>query len=188
MQRAVFLDRDGTICRDMNYLSDPAGVELLPGAADALRRLAAADYRLLVVTNQSGIARGYLTEEALAGIHARLMELLGSRGVRLTAIYHCPHLPDGIRPEYRRSCDCRKPEPGLLFRAAREHGLDLSRSFMVGDKLSDIQAGKRGGCKSLLLAPAEPDDCRSLPPAERPDTVVPDLAAAADWILYTEAE
>lgn len=187
MRRAVFFDRDGTLCRDLVYLSDPDRLELLPGVADALRRLQAADYLLIIVTNQSGIARGYLTEVTLARIHDRLRDLLGDYGIRITAIYHCPHLPDGSLPEYRQSCSCRKPEPGMLLRAAREHGIDLARSFMIGDKLSDIQAGRRAGCRSLCLQP-EP----TIAPLEHstpdcPDAVVTDLTAAVDWILGTEA-
>ncbi len=187
MRRAVFFDRDGTICRDLVYLSDPDRLELLPGVTDALRRLQAADFLLIIVTNQSGIARGYMTEGTLARIHDRLHELLGDQGIRITAIYHCPHLPDGSRPEYRQSCSCRKPEPGMLLRAAHEHGIDLARSFMVGDKLSDIQAGKRAGCRSLWLQPE-----LSIAPVvhltpDCPDAVVADLTAAVDWILGTEA-
>lgn len=187
MRRAVFFDRDGTICRDLVYLSDPDRLELLPGVADALWRLQAAEYLLIIATNQSGIARGYLSEDTLARIHNRLHDLLGNHGIRITAIYHCPHLPDGGLPKYRQSCSCRKPEPGMLLQAAREHGIDLTRSFMIGDKLSDIQAGRRAGCRSLWLQPeptVAPLD-HSMP--DGPDAVVADLTAAVDWILGTEA-
>ncbi len=188
LRRAVFLDRDGTICRDLNYLSDPDRVELLAGAAPALRRLQAEGFLLIVVTNQSGIARGYLTESTLAGIHDRLRAVLNDHGVRITAFYYCPHLPDGILPEFRQTCSCRKPEPGLLLQAAREHGVDLDRSFMVGDKPSDIQAGKRAGCRALLLHPGRSESLPDFAPSERPDAVMADLSMAVNWILESEAQ
>jgi len=187
MRRAVFCDRDGTICRDLVYLSDPDKLELLPGVTEALRRLQAAGFLLIVVTNQSGIARGYMTEQTLAQIHERLHELLENQGIRMTAIYHCPHLPDGRLPEYRQACSCRKPEPGMLLRAAREHGIDLARSYMVGDTISDIQAGRRAGCRSIWLQPEPSINPMDHLAPDCPDVVVADLTAAVDWILSTEA-
>lgn len=149
--RAVFLDKDGTLIKDVPYNVDPARMELLPGAVVGLRRLHAAGYRLLVVTNQSGVARGYFAEEALAAVRRRLGELFTGAGVPPPEFYYCPHHPNGIVARYAVTCPCRKPLPGLLHRAAEEHGLDLRRSWLVGDILDDIEAGHRAGCRTILL-------------------------------------
>src|SRR5690606_21848860 len=130
---AVFLDRDGTIVVERNYLADPARVELVPGAAAALRALAEAGYALVVVTNQSGIARGLYGEGEFRAVQRRIEELLAREGIRLDGVYHCPHHPD-----YTGPCECRKPAVGLYLRAARELGLDLSRSVCIGDRLKDV--------------------------------------------------
>ncbi len=143
---AVFLDRDGTIIEDTGYLADPASVRLLPGAADAIARLNRAGLPVIVVTNQSGIARGLLDEAAYAATARRLDEILASAGARLDAHYHCPHHPDFTGP-----CDCRKPGPLLYQRAAAEHGLDLASSWWVGDRLRDVQPAGRFGGRSVLI-------------------------------------
>jgi len=144
--RAVFVDRDGTVIEDPGYLSDPAGVRLVPGAADALRELGERGFRLVVVSNQSGIARRLISEEQATAVHERFVAELARRGVRLDDVRYCPHGPDA-------GCACRKPLPGLLVDAADELGVDLERSFMVGDKPSDVEAGRRAGCTTILLAP-----------------------------------
>src|SRR5581483_7237156 len=145
MNRAVFLDRDGVVIEDPGYLTDPEGVVLLPGVLEALARLRADGWRLVVVSNQSGIARGMLTEERLAEIQARLAELLAAGGVTLDGIYYCPHHPQGNVAAYRRECDCRKPAPGMLLQASRDLDLDITSSWMVGDKYSDAAAGRAAG-------------------------------------------
>jgi len=142
---AVFLDRDGTLIEDMRYPRDSSQVRLLPGAAEALRQLKEAGFALIVVSNQSGLGRGLITPEEAAAVHARFVGLLAEAGVTLDACYYCPHAPEA-------GCDCRKPKPGLLLRAAVEHGLDLPTSVMVGDKLSDVDAGNAAGCRSILFA------------------------------------
>jgi D-glycero-D-manno-heptose 1,7-bisphosphate phosphatase len=144
-RRAVFADRDGTLIEDPGYLADPDGVVLLPGAAHALARLRDHGFVLVVVSNQSGIARGLITEEQAAAVHARFVAELAGRGVQLDAVRYCPHGPND-------GCVCRKPLPGLLLEAAEELGVDPARSFMVGDTPSDIEAGKRAGCMTILLA------------------------------------
>jgi D-glycero-D-manno-heptose 1,7-bisphosphate phosphatase len=159
--RAVFLDRDGTLIEDPGYLSDPSAVRLLPGAAEALRALRAAGYRLVLVSNQSGIGRGYFTLEEAEAVHRRLVDELAERGVALDDARYCPHAPD-------EGCSCRKPKPGLLLAAADELGLDLEASFMVGNSPSDIGAGKRAGCRTVLLG------------SESSDAVAADLEAP-DW-------
>jgi D-glycero-D-manno-heptose 1,7-bisphosphate phosphatase len=168
---AVFLDRDGTLIEDRHYLRDADAVRLLPGAAEAVRRLNAAGLAAVVVTNQSGIARGLLTEDDYRASVRRLDELLEREGARLEASYHCPHLPELSGP-----CDCRKPGPLLYERAAADLGLDLARSWWVGDRLRDVEAAERFGARGILL--------RSGPDAEDPRwTTALDLAAAARHIL-----
>ncbi|MFZ6028668.1 MAG: D-glycero-alpha-D-manno-heptose-1,7-bisphosphate 7-phosphatase [Chloroflexota bacterium] len=149
--KAVFFDKDGTLVEDVPYNVDPARLSLAPGIGAALRCLQDAGYRLVVVSNQSGIARGYFSEEALARLEYVLRQRLEILGVSLQGFYYCPHHPQGTVPAYTRRCSCRKPEPGLLLRSAREHNIDLRRSWLVGDILDDVQAGRRAGCRTILL-------------------------------------
>jgi D-glycero-D-manno-heptose 1,7-bisphosphate phosphatase len=144
-ERAVFVDRDGTVIEDPGYLSDPDGVRLVPGAADALALLRDRGFRLVVVSNQSGIARRLISEAQATAVHERFLAELARRGVRLDDVRYCPHGPD-------EGCSCRKPLPGLLVDAAAELDVDLARSFMVGDKGSDVEAGRRAGCTTILLS------------------------------------
>lgn len=148
---AVFLDRDGTINEEVDYLSDPADLVLLPGAAAAIRRWNGAGYLVVVVTNQSGIARGLLDEERLREIHDRLQRMLAREGAAIDAFYHCPHHPDFGEPPLRERCGCRKPAPGMLLRAAEELHLDLERSWIVGDSLRDLEAGAAVGVRGILV-------------------------------------
>lgn len=143
-RRFVILDRDGVINVERHYLSDPEQVELIPGAAEGLKRLRDLGLGLVVVTNQSGVGRGYFDEATLARIHSRLRELLSAAGVKLDGIYYCPHRPDG-------ECACRKPAAGLVLQAAREHHFDPAESFLVGDKKCDIDLGKRVGATTFLV-------------------------------------
>jgi D-glycero-D-manno-heptose 1,7-bisphosphate phosphatase len=149
--RAVFLDRDGTLIHNHHYCRDPRLVRLLPGVSQALCWLSAAGYRLVVITNQAGIARGHLTEAELATVHGRLCELLVGEGVRLEAIYYCPHGSQGTESAYVEPCLCRKPEPGLFWRAAAERGIALAQSWYIGDVLGDVEAGNRAGCRTVLV-------------------------------------
>ena len=148
---AVFLDRDGTIITDKHYAFDPAGIEFIDGALDGLRRLEAAGFRLFVVTNQSGVARGYFDENDVWAMHARLDALLRQAGVTVDRFLHCPHHPDGVIKKYAFSCLCRKPKPGMIWRAASEESIDLAQSWVIGDAPSDVLAGVRAGCKTVLL-------------------------------------
>lgn len=148
---AVFLDRDNTIIDDPGYLADPKGVHLLPGVADALKRLARSSWRLVVVTNQSGVARGLLTEQTLGEVHAEIQRQLAEHGAKLDAIYYCPFLPDAAVEDYARDSEERKPRPGMLLRAARELDLDLSASWMIGDGARDVEAGQRAGCRTIRI-------------------------------------
>ncbi|HLH24159.1 MAG TPA: HAD family hydrolase [Chloroflexota bacterium] len=148
---ALFLDRDGTLVRPRHYPTRPDELSLFDGVVPELRRLQALGMRLVIITNQSGIAHGYLTEADLARMHAHLSAELAAGGVRLAGIYHCPHHPDGAVPHLAIRCACRKPEPGMLLRAAAELGLDLRRSWFVGDILDDVEAGNRVGCRTVLV-------------------------------------
>lgn len=174
---AVFLDRDGTLIRETGYLADPDAVELLPGAARALRDLAAAGYPLVVVSNQSGIARGLFSEARVHATMARLRAQLRARGVELTAIYFCPHHPE-------QGCPCRKPRPGLLERAADDLGLLLERSVMIGDKRIDAVAGREAGGRGVLVRTGYGrEEERAGGGAPVADRVCEDLPGAAEWLL-----
>jgi D-glycero-D-manno-heptose 1,7-bisphosphate phosphatase len=146
MNFAIFFDRDGTLVVDHGYMSKPEQVELWEGAAAALRELQAHSYRLVVITNQSGIGRGLVTEEEAATVAARFEELLLQEGVRLDGVYACPHAPQD-------QCLCRKPHPTLLKQAAADLDIDLKRSYMVGDKITDCEAGEAAGCQSIWFVP-----------------------------------
>lgn len=174
---AVFLDRDGTLIEDRHYLRDPAEVVLLPGAAAAVRRLDVAGLPVVVVTNQSGIARGLLTEHDYLAATRRLEALLAADGARLAGHYHCPHLPEVSGP-----CECRKPGTLLYRRAAADLGLDLTRSWWVGDRVRDLAAAREfDGRAVLVLTGAGAAETRT--PAGRPWPSAPDLAAATRLIL-----
>jgi D-glycero-D-manno-heptose 1,7-bisphosphate phosphatase len=153
LRPAVFLDRDGTIIEDRGYVAHPDQVRLLPGVGDAIRRLRDHGYLVVVVSNQSGVARGYFDETALQLVHERMVALLVAEGAALDAAYYCPFLdaPEAVVERFRRVSHERKPAPGMILRAARRHGIDLARSWMVGDSPSDVEAGRRAGCRTILL-------------------------------------
>jgi len=173
---AAFLDRDGTIVVERNYLSDPEQVELIPGAAGALRALGEAGYALVIMTNQSGIARGLYTEAEFRAVQERVEALLAAEGVELDGVYHCPHHPDFTGP-----CECRKPGLGMYRRAARELGLDLARSVYIGDRVSDVVPAQLLGGKGILVRTGYGADEASRVPAGI--AVADDLAAAAAMVL-----
>ncbi|RME04720.1 MAG: HAD family hydrolase [Planctomycetota bacterium] len=160
-KRAIFLDRDGVLIKNVPYLNDPEGVELLPNVVEGLQLLQQ-HYLLVVATNQSGIARGYLDEGILLEIHKRLYQQLGERGVYLHALFYCPHLPHGSVPAYSVCCDCRKPKAGLLLQAAQLFGLDLPSCWMIGDQVRDIQAGQNAQTRAILITPRPPSSFQGL--------------------------
>lgn len=166
---AVFLDRDGVLNEDRGYVHRWEDFSFLPGAIDALRRLQQQGYLLVVITNQSAVARGLCSEADVLALHERMRAFLREQGIELTGIYYCPHHPQGSVSDYAIACSCRKPEPGMILRAAQEHGIDLSRSLLVGDKLSDLEAGRAAGIPSLYLVvpPGQDKDLSSLPEAQR---------------------
>ena len=155
--KAIFLDRDNTIIEDPGYINDPSQVKLLPGAVSALTDMKKMGYKLVIVSNQSGVARGIVTEEKLSQIHHRLVELLRNQGVMIDGIYYCPFHPDGVIEKYRRESELRKPSPGMLMLAAEEMDIDLSYSWMIGDSYRDVEAGKLAGCRTILInSPSNP--------------------------------
>ncbi|MCL5962626.1 MAG: HAD family hydrolase [Chloroflexi bacterium] len=151
--KTVFLDRDGTLIVDRHHAFRPDEIELLGGVVEGLDLLQQADFKLVVITNQSGVARGYYGEEDVRAMHHSLREILLREGIRIRDFYHCPHYPDGSVPQYSYRCRCRKPEPGLILRAAGDLGIDLAESWVIGDAVSDIGAGFAAGCRTVLLAP-----------------------------------
>jgi D-glycero-D-manno-heptose 1,7-bisphosphate phosphatase len=151
----VFLDRDGTLTRPYHYPTLPEHLVPSDGIIEPLRRLAGAGAVLIIITNQSALARGYLTEAGFTAAQSSFERELATAGVHFDGVYHCPHHPDGIVRALAVRCDCRKPEPGLLLRAAVEHDIDLTRSWMVGDQPSDAEAGRRAGCRTILIG--QPD-------------------------------
>ena len=173
--KAVFLDRDGVINRDLGYVHRIADFEFLPGAPEAMRRFMDAGYQLVVVTNQSGIARGYFSETQYQALTSHMRASLEGYGVTVAGVYHCPHHPEALRPEFRLRCDCRKPQAGMILQAASDLDIDLGRSILVGDKVSDIEAGRRAGVRSCYLIghlAADTELARSFP----------SLADCAEWV------
>jgi D-glycero-D-manno-heptose 1,7-bisphosphate phosphatase len=185
MNRAVFLDRDGTLIENRGYICDFAQVGFYPFAAGAVRALAGAGFRVIVVSNQSAVGRGICSQEQVLALHRRLQEHFRGMGAEIAAFYHCPYLADAAVAAYRRESPLRKPEPGMLLLAARDHRLDLAQSFMVGDRDDDIEAGRRAGCRTVLVRTGYGSECESRLRREgpRPDFVADDLAAAAGLIV-----
>ena len=172
--RAVFLDRDGTMAKDVHYCRCPEDFKLFPNTAKAIKLLSEHGFKVIVITNQSGIARGYFTEEALAQIHEKMKTELAKEGAWIDGIYYCPHHPDD-------NCNCRKPKPKLVLQAAKEHDIDLKHSFVVGDLSLDIDLGKAVGCKTILLLDSPQEDMNI-----SPDYIASDLLEATQYVLQWE--
>lgn len=191
LRAAVFLDRDGVLIEDQGVLTDPGEICLLDGVVPALCRLQQAGYLLVAATNQSVVARGLATEAEVDAIHAALQHILAKAGgPTLDAVYYCPHHPEATRPDYRIACECRKPRPGMLLRAAKELGIDLRASLMLGDRMTDVAAGWRAGCRTVLVTSPQSQvpPIVTLEPMDDacvPDWTCGDLPSAADWILRT---
>lgn len=182
---AVYLDRDGVVIEDAHYLSDPAQVRLLPGAAEAIAALNRALMAVVIVTNQSGVARGFFSEDAVHAVHGRLSHLLALKDARVDAFYHCPHLESAAVPAYRNVCACRKPKPGMVVRARVELGLMNLPSFMVGDRASDMRLAQAVGASALLVRTGygREEEAGLRASEAPPDRIFDDLAEAADWIV-----
>ena len=184
MRSAIFLDRDGTLNEDVGYLDRLERLTLFPWSLDAIRLLRRAGFAVVVVTNQGGVARGLVSESFVAEVRRVVDDRLAAIGERLDGHYCCPHEPHAPIAKYRRECDCRKPRPGLLHRAAGELGLDLARSVVIGDKWSDVQAARAAGAGAVLVRTGYGRSQEGTPPAGlRPDTVADTLMDAASWIL-----
>jgi D-glycero-D-manno-heptose 1,7-bisphosphate phosphatase len=184
--KAIFLDRDDTLIDDPGYISHPDQVQLLEGVPEALNGFHKMGYKLVVVTNQSGIARGILTEDTLKTIHARFKALLAEESAYVDGIYYCPYHVDGVIDKYRRESDLRKPNPGMLLQAAKEMGINLSMSWCVGNSLSDVEAGQRAGCYTILIDQMSPTG-RAKPGQIRPDHVAVNLREALNIVKQFEA-
>jgi D-glycero-D-manno-heptose 1,7-bisphosphate phosphatase len=182
---AVFLDRDGTLNEEVNFVRRPEELELLPGAAASVRALNERGIIVCIISNQSGVARGFFSEEDLVPIHTKLERELGNAGARIDHIYYCPHHPTEGKPPYNVVCSCRKPGIGMLRQAAEDFGLDLGRSFVVGDRIVDIQAGRNAGTTTILVmtgyGPHALEECREK--GVVPDYIAVDIAQAATIIM-----
>jgi D-glycero-D-manno-heptose 1,7-bisphosphate phosphatase len=184
LRPAVFLDRDGTINVERDYLHRIEDFAFITGVPAAIKSLKEAGFLVIVVTNQSGVARGYYPREAVCQLHEHLQQELRRHGTGIDGFYVCPHHPTEGVGDNRIDCDCRKGAPGMLLQAAGDHGIDLERSFMVGDKLADIEAGQAAGCRSLLVRTGYGTKDEPLVATRFPGTkVCKDLAAATDYIL-----
>ncbi len=184
MKLAVFLDRDGVINEEVNYLSEPEQLRLIPGAAEAIARLNQAGLPVIVVTNQAGVARGFYPEAQIEVVHAALSHRLAPAGAHIDRYYYCPHHPSEGLPPYRVECNCRKPKPGLLLQAAQDFDLELRRCFVIGDNRSDIALSQSAGCRTVLVLTGHGARVwREWQDEFQPDQVAPDLSAAATWIL-----
>jgi D-glycero-D-manno-heptose 1,7-bisphosphate phosphatase len=183
---AVFIDRDGTLNEEVGYMNHALRLHLIPGAAEAVRMLSHEGIAVVVVTNQAGVARGYFPEIRVVEANDRMRALLQAENAKVDGIYYCPHHPDVSESPYRMNCDCRKPKPGMLYRAAKELDLDLSKSYAVGDRGSDISLGRNGGTKVVFVKTGyglgeweySRDEWK-----HQPDHVAEDLLEAVRWIL-----
>jgi D-glycero-D-manno-heptose 1,7-bisphosphate phosphatase len=184
---AVFLDRDGTLIEEAGYVNHLNMVKLFPYTVDAVRQLNLAGFKVVVVTNQAGISRGIVAEPFVAEAHAYLSQRLAAGGASVDAYYYCPHHPAGIIAGLNVDCDCRKPRAGLWKRAAAELGLDLSRSFSVGDRWRDVRAAREAGTRSIMVRTGYGhSEEHAPPPGVTTDAIVDNLAAAVGWILDAE--
>jgi D-glycero-D-manno-heptose 1,7-bisphosphate phosphatase len=184
--RAVFIDRDGTINEEVGYLDSPDKFKLLPRSADAINMLNSRGYKVVVVTNQAGVARGYFTEQTVHEIHNKMVRELQAYGCSVDGIYYCPHHPEVGNEKYRLLCDCRKPKSGMFIRAARELEIDLRSSYAIGDQLKDLEAGMRAGCKTILVLTGYGVEEQKKLGQVQPDYIATDLYEAVQWLINTD--
>ena len=185
-ERAVFLDRDGTIIEEVGYLDRPERVAFFPWTIDAIRVLNRAGLAVVLVSNQSGIARGFFTEAVVDDVHRKMEAMLAAGGARIDAYYYCPHHPDGKVPGLAKVCECRKPARGMVDRAVTEFGIDPARSFVVGDRWLDVALARAVGAKGILVRTGYGESEEHKAPRDlTADAVVDNLIAASSWILGT---
>lgn len=183
---AVFLDRDGNLNEEVGYLGDPARVRLLPGAGPAVRAVREAGMHAVIITNQSGIARGLIQDSEVRAVNQRVVKLLAEQGAEVDGVYYCPHHPEGAVAQYRVVCACRKPAPGLLHQAAEDLGVALEKSFVIGDKLSDVALAHAVGARGILVRTGFGNEqlLTDSPDVLAIDYVADDVLAAVQWILH----
>jgi D-glycero-D-manno-heptose 1,7-bisphosphate phosphatase len=186
LRPVVYLDRDGTLNEEVGYIRELSNLNLIAGAAEAIKRLNSAGVAAVLVTNQTGAARGFYGEDHIVNLNARLVKLLAAEGASLDAVYYCPHLADGTIAPYNVACECRKPEPGMVEQAFREHPeFDRSRSYVVGDKATDVELAKNCGAKGVLVTTGYGEDvvAGKYQWKVEPDFTAANIVAAVDWIL-----
>lgn len=180
---AVFMDRDGTITEEMGYLKEPEKLRLISRSAEAIKLLNKREILAIVVSNQSGVARGYFTEKTVRETHKRLEKLLAEKGAYLNGIYYCPHHPKFGPPKYRKDCNCRKPKSGMLLRAAKKFNLDLKKCYVIGDKVNDIKLARNVGAKGILVLTGYGERSKK---KVKSDYVAKNLYQAVRWIINNE--
>ncbi|MEJ5963427.1 D-glycero-alpha-D-manno-heptose-1,7-bisphosphate 7-phosphatase [Pedobacter immunditicola] len=182
-KKAIFIDKDGTLIPDLPYNVDPAKITLAVNSVKGLRQLHRAGYKLIVVSNQSGIAMGMFEPSALWRVEFKLRGLMAREGLYLGGFYYCPHHPEGALADYRVDCSCRKPAPGLILKAAADYDLELSKSWMIGDILNDVEAGHNAGCRSVMIDNGNETEW-DLNRKRIPDAMVKNINQAAEYILH----
>ena len=186
MYSAVFVDRDGTLSEEVGYIRELDQFRLMPKSAEAVKLLNESGLKIIVITNQAGVARGYFSEEMVRQVHNKMERLLSEQGAFLDGVYYCPHHPEGVIKPYRKACSCRKPASGLLEQASKDHGICLTASYVVGDKVTDIELAHRVGAKGILvLTGYGKDEHQKIKetPAKKPAFVARDLFDAVKWIM-----
>ena len=191
MLPAIFMDRDGTVSYEVGYVNHPDRYDIMPGSAEAIARINFAGFLAVVITNQAGVARGYFKEELIVQVHEKLKRLIAEKAAHLDGIYYCPHHPEVGEPPYRQRCNCRKPAPGLLLKAQKDLNIDLSRSYIIGDSIKDIETGFNAGVKSVLVLTGYGkgeyeygSECWK----QKPLHVAQNLQEAVSWILAREGK
>ncbi|MEI7640280.1 MAG: HAD family hydrolase [bacterium] len=189
MVKAVFIDRDGTLIKEAEYASSLKEIKVFQKSFKAVKLLKAAGYKVIIITNQSGVARGYFPETFVKKAHTFITEQFAEKGIKLDAFYYCPHYKDSKIAKYKKVCDCRKPKPGMVLKAKKRFNLDLSASFSMGDKLSDVKLGKNTGMHTILVQTGYgKKEIKKIDKASQPDFVAKDIAEAVKWILGREGK
>jgi D-glycero-D-manno-heptose 1,7-bisphosphate phosphatase len=186
MEKAVFLDRDGVLTEEVDYLSDVSQLRFIPDSARAVHLLNATEMKVIIITNQSGVARGYFSEMVISEIHQEMKKQLSAEKAFIDAVYYCPHHPEGAVEQYAIKCDCRKPGLGMLTQATEDYGIDLKHSYLVGDKLSDVECAQKAGMSGILVLTGYGKEARKMiadGSSVRPIYIARNLYEAAQWII-----